>query len=515
MTQTPDLEPRPTRKAPPENAERPSRSGGRSRPVSDIRAARPRGLGWRSLRSVARRTLSVGSLFALDAAGLALGVYLTLAARELWVGNTPILWGALWQAFATLFPFLVLVTVLVFWQQGLYARREVRAGFARVPAALIVVGLLTLAFAAGTGHRFSTYLLFPTAIAITTITIGVMRACYETITATLWNRVGLRRRAVLMGEARDIERLRSVLDVQRGGIEYAIAGYVGPGDVEGPLKRLGGAAELDDVLCDFDVDELIVSDSDVTERQLLDIVAVAHRRGVRVNVAPTTTEILERRAQYIPGQAVPLFELRPPVFVGVDWLVKRAFDVVVSVALLVIALPLWLLIALAIRLDSSGPALYRSRRVGLGETGFDMVKFRTMRSGAAALQAELEGANEADGPLFKIRDDPRVTRVGRLLRTYSLDEIPNLLNVLRGEMSLVGPRPLPLRDYELLEDWHRKRYLVLPGMTGLWQISGRSDLGFDELVRLDFYYLDHWSIWLDVQIMLKTIPSVLARRGAY
>ena len=144
-----------------------------------------------------------------------------------------------------------------------------------------------------------------------------------------------------------------------------------------------------------------------------------------------------------------------------------------------------------------------------------MLKFRTMRADAEARQAQLESENEAEGALFKIRDDPRVTRVGRVLRRFSIDEIPQVLNVLRGEMSLVGPRPLPVRDYELLEPWHRKRYLVLPGMTGLWQVAGRSSLSFDDLVRLDFYYLEHWSIWLDISILLKTLPAVLAARGAY
>jgi lipopolysaccharide/colanic/teichoic acid biosynthesis glycosyltransferase len=144
-----------------------------------------------------------------------------------------------------------------------------------------------------------------------------------------------------------------------------------------------------------------------------------------------------------------------------------------------------------------------------------MIKFRTMVAEASALQDELEKANEAEGALFKIRDDPRVTRVGRVLRRLSLDEIPQILNVVRGEMSLVGPRPLPLRDYRLLEDWHRARYAVLPGMTGLWQISGRSGLSFDDLVRLDFTYLENWSVWLDVTIIARTIPAVLARRGAY
>src|SRR5258707_9323494 len=142
------------------------------------------------------------------------------------------------------------------------------------------------------------------------------------------------------------------------------------------------------------------------------------------------------------------------------------------------------------------------------------MKFRTMRSGADQEQVELEELNEASGALFKIRDDPRLTAVGRLLRRFSLDELPQLLNVLRGEMSLVGPRPLPMRDFEKLEDWHKKRYLVLPGITGLWQVSGRSELDFDDLVRLDFLYLERWSVFLDLSILVKTVPAVLSRRGA-
>ena len=134
---------------------------------------------------------------------------------------------------------------------------------------------------------------------------------------------------------------------------------------------------------------------------------------------------------------------------------------------------------------------------------------------AESRQAELERRNQADGPLFKIREDPRVTRVGAVLRRFSIDELPQLINVLRGEMSLVGPRPLPERDYELLDDMHKKRYLVLPGMTGLWQVSGRSDLSFDELIRLDFYYIEYWSIWLDLTIIARTLPVVLSRKGAY
>jgi lipopolysaccharide/colanic/teichoic acid biosynthesis glycosyltransferase len=195
--------------------------------------------------------------------------------------------------------------------------------------------------------------------------------------------------------------------------------------------------------------------------------------------------------------------------------VKRSFDFLGACLLAVLLAPALVAIALAVRLSSRGPVLYRSTRPGIGGEPFACFKFRTMRNDADQLQADLESLNEASGALFKMRDDPRMTRVGRLLRRYSLDELPQLINVLAGQMSLVGPRPLPQRDFDRLEDWHKKRYLVLPGMTGLWQVSGRSDLDFDDLVRLDFLYLERWSVGLDLSILLKTIPAVFRRRGAY
>jgi lipopolysaccharide/colanic/teichoic acid biosynthesis glycosyltransferase len=203
------------------------------------------------------------------------------------------------------------------------------------------------------------------------------------------------------------------------------------------------------------------------------------------------------------------------VFDGFDFAVKRTFDLLVSLGLLIFLSPLLAVCAAAVKLTSRGPVLYRSRRPGIGGRPFDCVKFRTMRTDAEQLQADLESVNEASGALFKIRDDPRLTPVGRLLRRYSVDELPQLINVLAGQMSLVGPRPLPQRDFDRLDDWHKKRYLVLPGMTGLWQVSGRSELDFDDLVRLDFLYLERWSVGLDLAILLKTIPAVLSGKGAF
>jgi lipopolysaccharide/colanic/teichoic acid biosynthesis glycosyltransferase len=200
---------------------------------------------------------------------------------------------------------------------------------------------------------------------------------------------------------------------------------------------------------------------------------------------------------------------------GFDYAVKRSFDFVGAIVLIVLLSPLLLTIAIAVFVTSRGPVLYRSIRPGMGGEPFACFKFRTMRSDADQMQADLESLNEASGALFKIRRDPRLTPIGRLLRRYSLDELPQLFNVVLGQMSLVGPRPLPQRDFEQLEEWHKKRYLVLPGLTGLWQVSGRSELDFDDLVRLDFLYLERWSVGLDLSILLKTVPAVLSRRGAF
>jgi exopolysaccharide biosynthesis polyprenyl glycosylphosphotransferase len=268
-------------------------------------------------------------------------------------------------------------------------------------------------------------------------------------------------------------------------------------------------------LDDAEIDELIIAEPDYSEERVLAIVDECHERGVRVRVAPSTMEILVHRAEFVAGQAVPLFELKAPVFDGFDYAVKRAFDIVGAFLGLVVLTPLMLLIAAMVKFTSRGPVFYRSMRPGIGGIPFACLKFRTMYQGADRVQHELEAVNEADGALFKIRHDPRVTPVGRVLRRFSLDELPQLWNVLRGEMSIVGPRPLPQRDYDQLEDWHRKRYLVLPGMTGLWQVSGRSNLDFDDLVRLDFVYIERWSLSLDLSIILQTFPAVIRRRGAY
>ena len=470
--------------------------------VEDARSARPYLLRRSPLEAFARRTLSVVALGVLDVVGLTLGLYAALIIRS-WVRDPPpILWGPWWDAESDWLPFLILITLLVFWRNGLYRPRELRGGIGRVVQSVALVTALALAFAIGTGQHFQTFGLYIVAPILIAGCIALLRWSYEATTGGLLRSFGVRRRVLLVGSEAQVSHLRDSLGASRGGIDYEFAGHV-------------SAAAAPAALSDDALDELIVADDGIPEGVLLELVEFAHRRGVKVRIAPRTTQLLVERGEYVPGQSVVLFDVSPPILAGADWALKRGFDLVVGGLTVLLGLPLWLLIALAIKLTSHGPVLYADERVGLGEQPFRMLKFRTMVADAAGRQAALEPSNEATGALFKIRNDPRVTAVGRVLRRFSIDEVPNVLNVLRGQMSLVGPRPLPLRDNAKLEPWHRRRSNVLPGMTGLWQIAGRSDLSFDDLVRLDFYYLENWSLWLDITILLKTVPAVVSRRGAY
>jgi exopolysaccharide biosynthesis polyprenyl glycosylphosphotransferase len=215
------------------------------------------------------------------------------------------------------------------------------------------------------------------------------------------------------------------------------------------------------------------------------------------------------------GMGMPLLDVRYPQLDNHQRALKRALDVAVSAAGLLLLAPLFLVVALAVRLDSPGRVLFRQKRVGADEKTFICFMFRSMQADAEVLQESLELLNEAEGAVFKIRRDPRVTRVGGILRRWSLDELPQLLNVLRGEMSLVGPRPLPVRDFLRMEEEDKRRLGAVPGMTGYWQISGRSNLSFEDMVRLDLYYMENWSLSFDLKIILKTLGAVLRREGAY
>jgi len=480
----------------------------------DVRAPRPQLLGTLVRAQTIGRLGRLVSLLALDFGALWAAIFSALTLKELIKGDFVFekVSGTTWEYL----PFVFLVTALMFARSDLYGPREERPGLTAIVAGLFWVAVMSLAFALVNGLEFQSYYIFYGGLFLGVVWVGGSRWLYERATALLLAALGRRRRAILVGSGHQIEAVARALSADGSQTAYEPIGYISlTPRPENGLRDLGALEDLPRLLDQNRVHEVIIADPDFPQDEAFELVDRCHERGVAVRIAPTTMEIMTREHQLVPGQTVPLFELKPPVFEGVDYVVKRTFDFVGAALLLVFLSPVLGSIALAIKATSRGPVLFRSRRPGIGGQPFDCLKFRTMHTRAEQRQAELEGSNEASGPLFKMRSDPRLTPIGGFLRRFSLDELPQLVNVLRGEMSLVGPRPLPQRDYDRLEDWHRKRYLVLPGITGLWQVSGRAELDFDELVRLDFLYLERWSVFLDLSILLKTVPAVLTRKGAF
>jgi exopolysaccharide biosynthesis polyprenyl glycosylphosphotransferase len=483
-----------------------------SRP-RDVRRKRPPALSFLLHWDTARRTARVVMLLALDFVGVSLAIFTALAFKA--VIRDQGTFTGVFDITRQYVYFAYLVTVLTFARSHMYARRGVRPGLSRILASLTEVTLIVLIFAVVSDQQFTSYYIFYGSLAFAVVYVSSLRWACEWVSGELLRAAGYRRRAIIVGSGGHIEAVAKALGAGSHPA-VSVVGFISleprPGN---GLRSLGSLDDLAGTLDKEQIDELIIADPDFPQERAVALVDEAHDHGVRVRIAPSTMEILIQRADFVPGEVLPLFELRPPVFEGIDYVVKRTFDLVIASLLLIALSPLLALIALAVKLSSRGPVLYHSIRIGIGGEPFACLKFRTMSTGAEAMQGDLESHNEATGALFKIRDDPRLTRVGRHLRRYSLDELPQLVNVLRGQMSLVGPRPLPERDYERLEDWHMKRYLVLPGMTGLWQVSGRAELSFDDLVRLDFLYLERWSVFLDLTILAKTLPAVIWGRGAF
>ena len=479
----------------------------------DVRRKRPVALSFLLRWDTLRRAARVLALLALDFAGVSLAIFTALTFKTLVEGN--FVFSQVFVTTRSYVSFAYLVTVLLFARSSMYASRGERPGLTRVLASLFEVTIVILIFAVVSGQEFASYYIFYGSFAFAVVYVASFRWLAEQAFGRLLRAAGYARRAVIVGSGEHIEAVARVLG-SGPNPAVTVVGYISlsPRPANG-LRSLGSLSELSATIEREAIDELIIADPAFPQEHAVALVDEAHQRGVRVRIAPSTMDILIHRAEFVPGELVPLFELRAPVFEGVDYVIKRTFDLMIASLLLVFLSPLLALIALAVRLTSRGPVLYRSQRAGIGGEMFDCLKFRTMLIGADALQAELEAHNEATGALFKIRHDPRRTTVGRVLRRCSLDELPQLVNVLRGQMSLVGPRPLPQRDFERLEAWHMRRYLVLPGMTGLWQVSGRADLSFDDLVRLDFLYLERWSVFVDLAILAKTIPAVFHGRGAF
>jgi exopolysaccharide biosynthesis polyprenyl glycosylphosphotransferase len=318
-------------------------------------------------------------------------------------------------------------------------------------------------------------------------------------------------RCLVIGHHEDCEDVRRAFE-SRHSINSIVVGRVPLVDDDDGRLAIGTFGELADLMLSQRVDRVIIAAPSSHDERLLDKIRLVKSFGVKVSVLPRLFEVVGSSVEVDDLGGLTLLGLRRYELTKSSKYMKRCLDIFVSFAALVVFAPLIALIALAIKVTSPGPVLFRQKRIGRHGVAFEMLKFRSMYEGSDELREQLAELNEADG-LFKIEDDPRVTSIGRIIRRTSLDELPQLFNVLRGEMSLVGPRPLVVDEDARVRGWLRRRLDVIPGMTGIWQVLGSSRIPLHEMVKIDYLYRANWSLWLDIKILLRTIPHVIARRG--
>lgn len=370
--------------------------------------------------------------------------------------------------------------------------------------------------------RFSDFFFVVAGVYII-IALSASRLLLLGLRQLVWSRgMGLERVLVVGGHRLGHQVMNGIAAQPRMG--YKLLGFVADDDT--PLQNeqanqrrsfqhLGHINDLERIILTRSVSQVILALPFWQQDRLPHLIETCRELGVQYSVAPDFYNVRFERANMMNAIGVPLIDLKDVSLSGWKLWLKRAFDIGLILLSSPVSVPLSLVLALLIRLDSKGPILFRQTRVGKNGKHFTCFKFRTMVPDAEARKAELLALNEADGPLFKIREDPRITRVGRFLRKSSLDELPQLLNVLRGEMSLVGPRPGLPDEVARYEPWQLRRLEVTPGLTGLWQVMGRSNMTFDEMVSLDIYYAKYWSVDVDMRILWMTIPAVMMSKGAY
>jgi exopolysaccharide biosynthesis polyprenyl glycosylphosphotransferase len=282
---------------------------------------------------------------------------------------------------------------------------------------------------------------------------------------------------------------------------------------DGDIPHLGELEHFEEICREHGVGRVVIAFSSLSHEALLDVIRKSKNLDMKITVVPRLFEVIGHAVEIDQLEGMMLMGLRGFARTRSSLALKRSIDVAGSAAGLLMLAPVMVAIALAVKLTSRGPMLFRQQRIGRNNAPFLMLKFRTMVDGADHLKDSLIHLNEADGPMFKIAEDPRITRVGKLLRRTSLDELPQLWNVLRGEMSLVGPRPLVPSEDDHVIGWHRARLDLTPGLTGPWQVLGRTAIPFQEMVKLDYLYVSDWSLWNDVKLLIQTAPVVIRRRG--
>ena len=417
------------------------------------------------------------------------------------------------------------ISLFFLWRGGLYDLERLFWGSGEFRRVLQALSLSAAAFILATyaAHMIEVSRLWMILVlSLSIVFVSVGRLIVRWGLRTICRRGHLLRRTLIVGANAEAAHIVQLLKkapetglVPIGCVASSNAEHLSLDYCSDTVPCLGSPEDLTSLVRDRRVDTVLIAssafDHDIVSRMIGEL------RGIDVttHVSSGLFDILTRRVIVRELAGVPLITVKRVSLSLGNLVAKRVFDLLFATIGIVVGLPVWLLIAAAIRLESAGPVFYKQARVGQNGKPFHMFKFRSMCSDADERLAQLKAENEATGPLFKMRNDPRVTRCGSWMRTFSIDEFPQLLNVLRGEMSLVGPRPpLPGETAQYNRN-HWRRMEVPPGMTGLWQVSGRSTLTFDEMVRLDLYYIENWSVSFDLSLILRTIPAVLFARGAY
>jgi exopolysaccharide biosynthesis polyprenyl glycosylphosphotransferase len=467
--------------------------------------------------AVRRHTGRVATRFAVLLTGDVVAIFVARAAA-MWFatetvngaqafGGTPLLDGG------RRFFFLAILTLAAVFATGGHSRHRalnqpIRLFFAAGGAVLVV-------YAGGIARGFLPDLVLPIVATAGTVWLSLflVRQVSEWFLRDIWPSDRGAAGAILVGAPALGKRFERAVAAPGG--DYRVVGYVSTDDGhDGEL--LGTIENLPALIAEHDAEAVVVC-ADLPATRINSLIEECLHAGCQVLFPARAVRVYGLRPILVWHHDQPFFELGSPVLRARALISKRIVDVLVSAVLLVVLAPVLALIALAIRLDSPGSPLFLQERAGLGGRRFRMIKFRTMRDGADVEKQQLAHLNQTgDTRLFKIRDDPRTTRLGRFLRRWSLDELPQLFNVLIGEMSLIGPRPFFEADFEAYEDHHFRRLDAKPGITGLWQVSGRSEvLDFEDVIYLDRQYIEQWSFWLDVSILFRTVPAVLRRTGAF
>jgi len=452
-----------------------------------------------------------------------------------------LLWTATFAPYAVLLPLVIPIRLLLLRYYDLY---RVRGEFsfiediARVFKATAIASLLIVAAAfmyrGGVAYRTFSYsrAIFVLDFVLAFASIGLLRMIVRAAQITIRRRGVNLIPTLIVGRGPEaalcIREMRA-----RPELGYRVIGLVENGHVAGASGTFEGVPIVADLkalpqaIRESGANEVIISDPKVPGEVLFDVmIQTGRRRGVEFRIAPTLLNCLPSKTEIDQVGSLPMVTLFRSPLSGAARFVKRSSDLVITLAALIVLAPLWLLIALLIKLDSRGPIFYKQERVGMDGRVFLFYKFRSMRAGSDDIRHRefqekyIKGEpdsnlGDAARPAYKLRADERVTRLGKALRKTSLDELPQLFNVLRGDMSVVGPRPPIPYEVESYELWHRKRLDMKPGITGLWQVSGRNRLTFDEMVRMDLYYIENWSLLLDLKVILQTLPVMWRAEDAY